>query len=158
MPQLELNAALLLSQFVERTHETLKLKIAIDDVYLFTDSMIVLGWLGTLILNLQAYAANRVKVIKQNFSDCQWLYINSKDNPADLISRGTDPQEWSLCSLWWQGPSFLHNSKYVFSNSMSLPGFEDLPEVRNSISAPTENKVVSLTTQLKENCFDFYYK
>lgn len=62
--RLELIAALLLSQLMKRMHETLKIKIAIDDVYLFTDSFIVLGWLKTQILNLRAYVANRVKVIK----------------------------------------------------------------------------------------------
>ncbi|XP_035231420.1 uncharacterized protein LOC118203259 [Stegodyphus dumicola] len=37
----------------------------------------------------------------------QWHHVPSKQNPADLISRGADPVTLQLCELWWSGPPFL---------------------------------------------------
>ncbi|XP_035227124.1 uncharacterized protein LOC118199385 [Stegodyphus dumicola] len=37
----------------------------------------------------------------------QWHHVPSKQNPADLISRGADPVKLQLCELWWRGPPFL---------------------------------------------------
>ncbi|XP_052751692.1 uncharacterized protein LOC113513303 [Galleria mellonella] len=139
IPRLELNAALLLSSLVRRTYETLQLKLSIDNVYLFTDSKIVLSWLNTDIFNLQAYVANRVKVITEKTVQFQWNYVNTKENPADLISRGIDPKELPSCSLWWDGPDFLKDNRYNFTNKASLP--IDLPELKNSGAAINSSKI-----------------
>lgn len=132
VPRLELNAALLLSKLIVRTHETLKLKINIVNVYLFSDSQIVLAWLNTEITKLQAYVGNRVSVIHQNTGKWNWLYVNTHENPADLISRGVKPSELSGSDLWWFGPQFLHNSNYKFAYcETNIP--LDLPEVKSCL-------------------------
>lgn len=114
VPRLELNAALLLSKLILRTLNTLRVKINIRRVCLFCDSQIVLAWLNTELTKLQAYVSNRVNVIRQNTAGCSWHYVNTKDNPADLISRGVNPNELSSCNIWWNGPEFLQNSEYSF--------------------------------------------
>ncbi|GFT82877.1 hypothetical protein TNCV_4434271 [Trichonephila clavipes] len=35
----------------------------------------------------------------------QWKHISSRDNPADLISRGFNPSDFEHLELWWSGPS-----------------------------------------------------
>lgn len=130
VPRLELNAALLLSMLITKVWETLKLKFNISRVYLFTDSKIVLAWLHTEPMKLTAYVANRVKVITNNTADCLWLYVNTKDNPADYISRGVSPQELCTCDVWWHGPKFLHDSEYKFDNSIDLQSDLPLPETK----------------------------
>ncbi|GBN43172.1 hypothetical protein AVEN_58849-1 [Araneus ventricosus] len=42
----------------------------------------------------------------------QWRHVSSHDNPADLISRGVDPDRLSESSLWWSGPEFLTHDSY----------------------------------------------
>ncbi|XP_052757764.1 uncharacterized protein LOC128202232 [Galleria mellonella] len=156
IPRLELNAALLLSSLVRRTYETLQLKLSIDSVYLFTDSKIVLAWLNTDIFNLHAYVANRVKVITEKTVQFQWNYVNTKENPADLISRGIDPKELPSCSLWWDGPEFIKDNRYNFTNKASLP--IDLPELKNSGAAVDSSKVVSVSTQIKSDIYQLIDK
>ncbi|XP_049870067.1 uncharacterized protein LOC126369610 [Pectinophora gossypiella] len=142
IPRLELNAALLLSILMERVYETLHKNVQIDDVYLFTDSQITLAWIKTEVTKLQAYVANRVSVIQQKTNKRRWLYVPSADNPADLISRGINPQELSNCSLWWEGPKFLQ-CEYKFDNQkLDLPN--DLPEMK--AASPAGKVVLSVTT------------
>ncbi|CAG9133303.1 unnamed protein product [Plutella xylostella] len=81
-------------------------------------------------MKLTAYVANRVKAITNNTADCQWLYVNTKENPADYISRGVSPHELSGCDMWWHGPRFMHDSKYKFDENIELPA--ELPESRAS--------------------------
>ncbi|KAL0830137.1 hypothetical protein ABMA28_003594 [Loxostege sticticalis] len=128
VPRLELNAALLLSKLAVKTYDILMLKVDIKDVYLFSDSQIVLAWLNKEATKLLPYVANRVNVIRQNTNRWRWLYVNTKENPADLISRGVQPSELRGNSLWWHGPQFLQNSEYDFACcETDLP--HDLPEV-----------------------------
>ncbi|XP_059054951.1 uncharacterized protein LOC131848997 [Achroia grisella] len=114
VPRLELNAALLLSKLIMKTHEVLKLKTHIKNIYLFSDSQIVLAWLKTESLKLEAYVANRVNVIRQNTARWRWLFVSSTENPADIISRGARPSELKDNKFWWHGPAFLRNSEYNF--------------------------------------------
>ena len=36
-----------------------------------------------------------------------WHYVNTKENPADLVSRGIDASELIHNRLWWHGPEWL---------------------------------------------------
>lgn len=65
IPRLELNANLLLAKLMNKVYTTLKTKINIDDVYLFSDSKIALAWLETEPTKLLAYVSNRVRVIQE---------------------------------------------------------------------------------------------
>ncbi|KAI5646282.1 pao retrotransposon peptidase domain-containing protein [Phthorimaea operculella] len=123
VPRLELNAALLLSKLVVKAHDTLQLKINISDVFLFSDSQIVLAWLKTEKTKLQAYVANRVNVIQQDTARWRWLYVNTHDNPADLISRGVQPGELNNNELWWRGPPFIQNRVSMRGYCMQDPDF-----------------------------------
>lgn len=130
VPRLELNAGLLLAKLMHKTYETLKSKLNIKEVYLFSGSKIVLAWLQTDLTKLQAYVANRVNVIRQQTLTWHWFYVKTRDNPADLISRGASPNELRDCTLWWTGPSYLHDSAYNFDVHLDPPSV--LPEMKPS--------------------------
>ena len=34
-------------------------------------------------------------------------YINTKENPADLPTRGLSSEDLMDCKLWWHGPAWL---------------------------------------------------
>lgn len=140
IPRLELNAALLLSILIAKVRDTLKLKHDIDNIFLFTDSKIVLAWLRSEPIKLNAYVANRVKAISTNSAGGQWLYVSTGDNPADYISRGMSPDALSACMAWWHGPKFLHNSEYAFNVMTDLPTV--VPE-KKSGSAYSSSHVAS---------------
>ncbi|GBO16070.1 hypothetical protein AVEN_166281-1 [Araneus ventricosus] len=56
--------------------------------------------------DLKTFVANRISIIRTLTVAEQWNHVPSKQNSADLISRGMDPVKLQLCELWWS-PSFL---------------------------------------------------
>ncbi|GBN50878.1 hypothetical protein AVEN_270062-1 [Araneus ventricosus] len=104
IPRLELCAAVLLSKLMRRVLRALKLEVS--KTYFWTDSTIVLSWLEKECKDLKTFVANRISIIRTLTVAEQWNHVPSKQNPADLISRGMDPVKLQLCELWWS-PSFL---------------------------------------------------
>ena len=44
-------------------------------------------------------------MIQQNFQVAQRFYVNTKENPADLSSRGTKTTNGKATEMWFYGPS-----------------------------------------------------
>lgn len=110
IPRLELNGALLLASLAEKLFNLLESKV--NAVYLYSDSSIVLAWLKSNPLQLNPYVANRVIKIKNSTSNFKWLYINTKENPADCLSRGLEPQDISSKKMWFHGPDILSDMAF----------------------------------------------
>ena len=51
--------------------------------------------------------ANRVGEIQASTNPEQWRYVATKQNPADLLTRGLIVSTLSEQERWWKGPSFL---------------------------------------------------
>ncbi|XP_033610790.1 uncharacterized protein LOC111872965 [Cryptotermes secundus] len=104
LPRLELNAALLLSQLVDKMHRTLNLQIV--QRFYWTDSTYVLAWIAGCLSTWKTYVANRVAEIQRLTAYRAWRHVASQDNPAGVISRGTDPRRLQGSQLCWVGPSW----------------------------------------------------
>jgi len=78
------------------------------------------------------FVANRVTEIQQLTVQARWNHVNSKENPADIISRGMNPIHLKTCHLWWNGPNWLKTKDWPSSNE-NIPISQDLLEERNSI-------------------------
>lgn len=100
--RLELCAALLLTKIVKSLDF-----LSFDNVYLFSDSCVVLSWLKTPPYQLKIYVANRVSQILETTKPTQWQYVTSELNSADSASRGLTPSQFLKNGLWLRGPSFL---------------------------------------------------
>lgn len=106
IPRLELTGALCLAHLVKKVAESWNLDCRF--FRLWTDSMVVLGWINAQQSCLKAYVVStRVIQILEFTNARQWNYINTKDNPADVLSRGISAQAITTLKLWWQGPSWL---------------------------------------------------
>ncbi|XP_057305456.1 uncharacterized protein LOC130642387 [Hydractinia symbiolongicarpus] len=82
-----------------------QLKIQTIKCILWTDSMCVLSWIkGTKTSSV--FVNNRISEIKQ-LPNTTIKYINTKENPADLPTRGLSSEALSSCNLWWHGPKWL---------------------------------------------------
>ncbi|XP_051155326.1 uncharacterized protein LOC127277921 [Leptopilina boulardi] len=84
LPRLELCGAFLLSGLYNITLLSLKLKI--DKVYLWSDSIITLHWIHSEPHLLKTFVSNRIAAIQNLSTNCQWRHVPTKDNPADLVS------------------------------------------------------------------------
>ncbi|KRY15723.1 hypothetical protein T12_4546, partial [Trichinella patagoniensis] len=90
LPRLELMAALLcarLKKYLER------------DLTLSIQEIPPVRW--------KSFVANRVQEIQESVSPQCWRYCPTKENPADIPSRGCSLGTLINTALWWHGPPWL---------------------------------------------------
>lgn len=109
LPRLELCAATLLSKLMK--HVMAVLNIDLMQTYAWCDSKVVLAWIKGDPNRWVPFVKNRVIEIRNNL-DTHWLYVNTKQNPADPASRGLSPSKLKENKLWWEGPEFLHRPDF----------------------------------------------
>ncbi|XP_068621203.1 uncharacterized protein [Battus philenor] len=141
-PRAELNSAVLLSKCAKRIHDNYSAKLNREiPMHLYSDSQIVLSWLKININKLIPYVANRVRMILELTNERPWAYVNTKENPADLVSRGVQPHELGQAELWFYGPPFIQSNEYTFKPYTSVSSL--LPELK---SRDESSKVVASVT------------
>lgn len=130
LPRLELCGALVLAQLVDKFKESVGLNIS--KTYLWTDSSVVLGWLNQSPHNLHTFVGNRISQIQTLTSLDDWHHVSSKDNPADVVSRGLYPEDLLSCKHWWNGPEWLLKGSSDWpKSSVEL---SQLPEVKKHVN------------------------
>ena len=118
IPRLELCAA------VESVKLDALVKRALDVELLpstfWTDSEITRAYIRNDTKRFKVFVANRVSYIRQQSLPSQWLHVGSTENPADVLSRGTEIK--CVTSIWFEGPSFLrmHRSEWLSSLKLDL--------------------------------------
>ncbi|GFU30953.1 integrase catalytic domain-containing protein [Trichonephila clavipes] len=127
LPRLELCGALLLVKMMDFICKALNYPIS--KTQFFTDSTIVLAWVGSHASRWKTFVANRVAKIQTLSSATQWHHISGSANPADLATRGVSSSTL-LTSIWLCGPKFLHETFPIQTDS-SVPSLNDaVPEER----------------------------
>ncbi|GFV27956.1 integrase catalytic domain-containing protein [Trichonephila clavipes] len=115
---------LLLSKLLKRTLDACKVNIS--QIYLWTDSSIVLAWIKKPLAQLKTFVRNRVSIIQELTESDFWKHVNSENNPADILSRGISPDKIQHCELWWFGPPFLHQYKELEPYDITAVEGDDL--------------------------------
>ncbi|XP_073947156.1 uncharacterized protein [Choristoneura fumiferana] len=106
IPKLELMGLLIASRLLKYIRENLSLPISQE--ILWTDSLVVHGWMRSNKL-LPPFVSNRVEEIRKNQMQAELHYINTKMNPADVATR---PDRWNQSKeLWFNGPTFLREDE-----------------------------------------------
>ena len=139
LPRLELCAAILLADMYQASSKALK--TSFTKIRLWTDSMIVLAWLKAPTAKWKTFVANRVNHIQETTNVDDWRHVNSKGNPADLVSHGADAIILKYLGLWWHGPTWLQNKE------TSWPRCEELVDTSIEKKQIKSMTVVSLVTQ-----------
>ncbi|XP_055714396.1 uncharacterized protein LOC129808634 [Phlebotomus papatasi] len=103
IPRLELCGALLSAEMMHKVKPILNP----TNVHYWTDSSIVLSWLNTPPDSYKLFVARRITHILKLSKAPQWRHVPTKDNPADVISRGCTPSQLASTILWWNGPPWL---------------------------------------------------
>lgn len=106
IPRLELSAALTGAQLSKRINS--ELTVTIDRTYLWSDSTVVLTWLQSESCRYKVFVANRIVEILELTLASEWRYVDSKQNPADDITRGNPLRDLTNAYRWHKGPEFLH--------------------------------------------------
>ena len=119
IPQLELTALLVGTRLGVHVNHVLG-NLTINKTYIWSDNESCLQWLRNDNSKIP-YVKNRVAEIKDIQKDFVFMHVDTKNNPADMLSRGVKAQK--LESLWFNGPEWLVDPKlwptqksYVVSN------------------------------------------
>nr|CAH7744421.1 unnamed protein product [Callosobruchus chinensis] len=108
MPRLELCAALVLAQLTSKVRNSLDIEF--DNVYCWSDSTIVLGWLHTSPNLLKPFVSNRVAEIQRRLYEHFWLRWS-----REYIS------ELQLRQRWKQNHGQLEKGQLVLVKDDNLP-------------------------------------
>ncbi|XP_055910668.1 uncharacterized protein LOC129945032 [Eupeodes corollae] len=123
IPRLELAAAELLGRLVENVKETMEWKEI--EYTLWTDSVVVLHWVNKQPCELKTFVANRVASIQTNTEIDRWRHVGTKENPADLLSRGIRAAELVKSELWLHGPQWLRQPRSQWKSEKFVPNVSD---------------------------------
>ncbi|XP_062709714.1 uncharacterized protein LOC134288548 [Aedes albopictus] len=102
-PRLELCAAVILARLITNVQAAMA-TTTFYEIRAFSDSKVVLAWLSGGAARWKTFVANRVAEIVTHVPAINWYHIGTEENPADLISRGSFPEQLQQNSLWWIGP------------------------------------------------------
>ncbi|XP_003370011.1 Pao retrotransposon peptidase superfamily [Trichinella spiralis] len=105
LPRLELVAALVTAKLISHVKQVIDLNI--DRVCCWSDSQITLCWIRNVARTWKPFVKNRVESIHELVKPEDWRYCPTKDNPADVITRGTTLRKLKDNHLWWNGPKWL---------------------------------------------------
>ncbi|XP_038055409.1 uncharacterized protein LOC119727556 [Patiria miniata] len=129
IPRLELAAATVsatVSEFLRR-----ELCYEMLHEYYWTDSKIVLGYINNEARRFHVYVANRVQQIRSLTNPERWMYVDTKENPADEASRGLTAKELIEKSCWLSGPDFLQkDGPFQPQPAVVAPLSESDPDVK----------------------------
>ncbi|XP_057700851.1 uncharacterized protein LOC130921225 [Corythoichthys intestinalis] len=136
IPRLELCAAVLAVEVAELVLE--ELDVTVDQVNLYTDSKVVLGYISNMKRRFHVYVHNRVERIRRFAQTHQWHYVPTHLNPADHATR-TLPAEQLSSSTWLRGPAFLSrlDQSQVRSQTFDLIDPETDCELRPEVTTCT---------------------
>ncbi|KRX82914.1 hypothetical protein T06_3738 [Trichinella sp. T6] len=115
VPRLELQAFIVGVRLADTLLKELETRLVIGRVVFWSDSLVVLYWINSDENRYLPFVSNRLREINETLQSCQFKdrhvevrYVPSKENPADLISRGMDATGLiKRFDFWTTGPKFL---------------------------------------------------
>ena len=154
IPRLELMGALLLAELIDCVKDELHF-YTISSITAWIDSTVAYYWIVNN-RNDQVFIRNRVAKILKILSKDTWSLVGTKDNPADIISRGLDPVQLLESSVWFNGPGFLYLSRELWpkfqhngSNIISTQTLANIAEVKPIVHLPDVIPIHKYSTLLK---------
>lgn len=143
IPKLELMAVLIGVRCLEFVRKEINLPV--DDIIVFTDSQCVLQWIQSN-KQLPVFVSNRVREINEH-TGFSFRYVNTKDNTADIASRGCNVKRLNETENWWHGPQWLLLSQDKWPNTS-----ENIPTENNGNNFVLDDKHESTMTNQTTAC------
>ncbi|KAL6735192.1 hypothetical protein Aduo_005656 [Ancylostoma duodenale] len=127
MPKMELNAATLAMRLTNSVVSQLQSVLTIQQVFIFSDSEIVLGWIrkkplkdaGLMVFNRLVEIDKIIANLQNLGCHVQFGHVPSTENPADCGTRGLGKTEF-LNHFWWEGPKFLKKEPQTWAKEYKL--------------------------------------
>ncbi|XP_058456787.1 uncharacterized protein LOC131434155 [Malaya genurostris] len=143
LPRLELCATEVGAKLHAKIYKALQ--VPVTGSYFWSDSTVALQWLRAPPSTWKTFVANRFSEIQSLTHGAFWNHVKGTDNPADLVTRGMDVDEFLSNRAWTNGPDWLSYPETEWSVS-KLPEYpKDGKERRKMIVAVTKMKVMSIS-------------
>lgn len=141
IPRLELMAVLIGVRSLYFVRDQVQLKL--DGLYLWTDSQAVIGWINS-DKTLPVFVKNRVNIIREH-KGITISYVNTRENPADVATKGSVVEKLIVNDMWWHGPEWLNQQSDTWiTGSDSITG----------VTVNVDNSDVCESVQLATNRVD----
>ena len=109
IPKLELMGVVMAANMAANLLKAYK-NVKFAKKVLWSDSKTVLGQLSQSF-NKVNFVQNRVIDIKNLCPGFEVRYVNTEENPADLITKSIKIKDFLTSDLWWKGPKWLPHKK-----------------------------------------------
>ena len=116
VPELELQTTVLAACL--KREICLAVTVTVDNVFMWTDSTIVLQWINSTNKHPN-FIANRVIEILENTSVDQWNHVATCDNPADAGTCGMSAEVLQSSSLA-RGPDLLRTKQFPYVSNIDV--------------------------------------
>ncbi|XP_074649024.1 uncharacterized protein LOC141904337 [Tubulanus polymorphus] len=134
-----------------------ELDIEFDEVFYWTDSKSVLRYIANDTARYQTFVANRVNVIRDGSQVSQWRYIDTKHNPADIVSRGLQPSKSPVKDeIWFNGPEFLIKDQSDWPLDVVDRSLVDSSELKTPVAATSVVRITQPIDKLIEHYSDWW--
>uniref|UniRef100_A0A914EM08 Uncharacterized protein n=1 Tax=Acrobeloides nanus TaxID=290746 RepID=A0A914EM08_9BILA len=129
----------------------------IEKSVLWTDSIAVVYWLCSG-KKLKKFVQNRVYEVKK-VKNLSYRYVNTSENPADLATRGVEPNDIVLNEKWWHAPPFLKNlenswPKNLNSEDLKIDDVDVLKEEKEIKHIAYQATMLAIQSEKAEPTFD----
>ena len=121
----------------------------------WSDSTTVLSYIKSESMRFHRFVSNKVSFIRSVTDPNDWHYVNTKENPADLISRGCSVKTLIKSSLWNNGPTFLRNTHNDMENNLEVQVDSNDLEVKSTMNLTCKTEA-SPVDQLLHSCSSWY--
>ena len=92
------------------------------------------------------FVHNRVQNIRALCPDFEIRYVNTNDNPADLITKPIKAADFLMNRLWWKGPEWLPNKDRWSSINNEFCLHPEGSHIPIAPSEPIANSEIEITT------------
>ena len=116
IPRLELLGALIATRILHFVSTEIGMEPL--KTFLWIDSKCVLYWIKSK-RTLPVFVHRRISEIRRS-SVQEFRFVPTKDNPADMITRGQPAEALSQNLLWWEGPEWLQRDQSQWPENLTI--------------------------------------
>ncbi|KAH7710894.1 Pao retrotransposon peptidase family protein [Aphelenchoides avenae] len=112
--------------------------------YLWGDNQGVLYWIKDSDHTYGRFVQNRLEEIRRT-AETEFRYVHTKDNPADVLSRGATVDELKSHALWWTASPWFKEEETLWPSQPS--NFQPFSEEILGLDAKPPKEIMSFALQ-----------
>ena len=145
IPKLELSGIIFGLEILDKILNISNKTFPFESIHLWSDAKVPLSWICSKTEHSLQYISNRTKKAKALISkyNIKLHYIESENNPADLLTKGFDKIYYEL-PIWMEGPNCIRQDVFPIFKEVEFEAEVEKPQQDIYVNAVvTENHVLA---------------